>query len=384
MDGCNMKIKNLTMKKHLSKAEQTSNALVIANVKAKETKTESSFSCPCPISSQQAKGLFFLCLMASAGERAINRDDARNICTRAPGLAANIPEDTMFVVNQANHIVPKACLDAASEECQQELAIIKEHNAQPKMTQMKSILQAQRGEEDLTLRVFKDAMNSKVAALKLNLSIEEQIIFNNIMNNLSELKVSFLKHEAFKSSKVGNCGEFTKYALIELLKLKIDNKLDLKIHTVWVRAKATQEEIAQNSGFLSFDSSGRKPPEVDHNFLLIDSNMEMGNVKGYTAQETAAILRSITGGEVCDPWNDGFMHALNAEGSELYNSGRWETIEISSADFKFSKLDRLPLAFRRLICDELDAMGMIGIEENNVCSSASVKVTGVFGLRKRF
>ncbi len=176
---------------------------------------------------------------------------------------------------------------------------------------------------------------------------------SSYLNNINELylQLVFLKElyigaQIVEQRQLGNCGEQTGHAAINLLRLIQKYDLNLQLHYMLFNNTEESSGFVGNHGCLVTNSKNAK-------------NIEINN-KQETKKYLKLLKESKDSAEICDPWNAGKRGKLSDDKSNLYDHhGPWDAVETKKVHFNFKMLRSLPVSsVKKAFCDELESMGL--------------------------
>lgn len=254
-----------------------------------------------------------------------------HVCTDKSFRTFNKPNMTLGI--QDKRIVPKACLTGEARVCKEHSVIL---------DQFKPFFDTLSQARATVVAKQKNWVETALVGLSSPIMDRRQlVIFQGIMNTLSLINNHSLSALEAKRIGGGNCGESTSRSLMRLIHSNLRNKLDMKIQLVTMFASKSKNTIK------------------DHIYILLDSDINDVDIKG-DVRKTGQIIRSITEGKICDPWNYGYFADLKSDESGFYKSeAGWDSLSIKTVTLNFQDFNALPEEAQQHVRQKLSAIGKL-------------------------
>lgn len=270
----------------------------------------------------------------------LKQQSYKAVCTDKAKETYNKPNITLGM--QQGKMVPKACVIKDKTLCQDQTTVLNRFS--PDF----SGLMKQRDDARIKYQGWLEGNRDALLKIQREQNPKQNIIFNNIMTTVSELKKGHFNAINARQANAGNCGEHTYVALSALLNKKLQFGLDMKIQFVELMASQSTNNI------------------IDHAYLLLDSNIEDIAISN-DAEKVKEAINKITKGKICDPWNHGYYANLKTDNSGFYKSDAgWDHLKLTTYSLNFSDFNQLSEKAQWHICKELTQMGL-DVEPRAAC-----------------
>lgn len=282
-----------------------------------------------------------------------------DVCTNSTLETYNKPNISLSV-NQAGEFIPRSCVTDGNKGyenpslCAAEVVTLMKHL--PKSRQV---------------QIFRDTITPHQEKWKkqcekkwekildvAHFTPEEEVLTKQLWIRLMMLGERTQSAMYMQTQKGGHCGEHLDVALHTLLQIGYRYNLNMKIQMVHL-GKSTLKSGSKTMGRLDLR---------DHAFLLLDSDVTEVIIDG----DQAAVereLSKIRKGKICDTWNRGYFHDYVSNENGLYsNKAGWDTLYIIDYSIDFSLIAKMPVAVKKIFCEQLSTLGY-DVSKKRACQS---------------
>lgn len=288
-----------------------------------------------------------------------NLDSLKPICEVNTIIATNKPP-TMRIGQFKGKDTPLSCMKDGSQQsynqqlCDLETQQWKDYPIKFNPQREKLLLEVRKQIELDYTNWFKD-MNGQLSQFKdyFIKNPEKHQIVQLLFSQLGKLKTHYLRAKESIKHNLGNCGEQSATAAIELLQHVQKENLKFKIFLMK----------------LTYQSD-------NHRFVLIKNNSAAVPSPKLTNDpiEIRKILKNLKqSGFICDRWNNGLFISFKEDKSNLFDhKADSRELELEEVFFDFSSLRSLNMpTLQKIYCNELDKMNLAKDAEATCADSSS-------------